>query len=451
MGEAAEVEAAPCLDGTFRFDGLPPGRYLLAASHPRRFTRRLGFTLEEGGSAGPFEIVLKPGGALRVRVRGAAGVPLREQPIEVRASTDLAGGRPDHEGRTDAEGQVLFDHLAPGPYEVRWAQGDRASRRVTVTKAGEVEVEPAPPERMRMATIAPGATVEVVFESSCGIAGTVIGPEGAPLAHVIVRLRPVELRGEGYRHEQANTDREGRFALRDVAPGDYWVDVQVTGARLFVATSGRVTLEEGRTLEEVVRVRPNFVSGRITRADTGAPFARDPGSGMWAQAQARRVEIKDGRVAKWLEQAGTAFATDDGRYELVGLEPGSYWIWFPAPDPGYADATVLIEFGGGRRDGVDVALAPQKLATLRLRVLEEDGSPATGLYFSLRTPDGTWRTVHARGGANGLYTMRVPEGEQVVSASRAGFDVEVAATLKAGETVEREARLAPLPKEEGPK
>jgi hypothetical protein len=149
---------------------------------------------------------------------------------------------------------------------------------------------------------------------------------------------------------------------------------------------------------------------------------------------------------KWLEFAGTAWVDDQGQYELVGLEPGSYCIFVPAPEPSYADGWVLLDFAGGRRDRVDAVLAPQKLATLRLKVLEPDGSPAAGLSFWLQCPNGTSRTIFASGGGDGIYAMQVPVGEQVVSASRTGFDAEVTATFKEGETTEREAKLRPVAK-----
>jgi len=406
-GEPPLPPAVADAAGRFRFDGLEPGRYELVAEHPDAFPRRFAFDLPEGGSAGPFDIVLKPGGAIRVRVRGAGAAPLVEHRVRVRGMD----ARPVHlDAKTDRDGIALFEHLAPGRYAV---------------ESGE--------SAMQTATVVPRETVDVAFDLACALLGTVLDESGDVIPGAYVRLLTVEFGDGGYRHVEARTKDDGRFEMRGVAPGKYRITVQVTGKRSFVASAGRVTLAAGQVRDEVVRIRPDVIFGRIVC----------PAKGL-LQAQAFLVELKDGRVARRLGQKATAYAKKDGSFELVGLEPGHYWIWFPSPDPSYADAERIVDFSAGGRKELNVALKPQELGTLRLTVLEPDGSPATGLSFGLRTGENSSRSLHARQIGDGKFEIRLAVGEREVSVWRKGFHAErVAVVIERDGTVERKVRLRP--------
>ena len=70
-GESLDDESARGPDGTFRFDGLEPGRYTLFASTAAGQAGVLsGVMLSAGTPATGLEVVLEPGAKLRIRYEG---------------------------------------------------------------------------------------------------------------------------------------------------------------------------------------------------------------------------------------------------------------------------------------------------------------------------------------------------------------------------------------------
>jgi hypothetical protein len=427
--------------GEFRFDGLKPGRFELVVSHEKFAPHKILFDLDASEGAGPFEIQLKPGGALRIRVLGAWDVPIPDQEIKIE-SREALGADPIH-GRTDAAGAFLVEHLPPGSYwiqrlEVREEVVERKHERGTSRSVRRTEHGP-----QRVMTVAEGRTTEVLFEASCGMEGSVFGPDGEPLKRVVVRLVPVDLGKDGYRNVQTYTDGEGRYELHGFPAGKYKVSVQTFGERSYVVPVGRLTFVMGEVLHEEIRIPASSISGRLTAADTGKPFDREQEGIRWPSVQARLVKVEDGEVAEWLGKHLNAYPDKDGHFRFVGLEPGHYWMWAPSPSDFYRDATRIVDFtAGGKLDGIDLRLKPRKVGTLSLTVLEPDGTPATGVSFSLSIGPSSSRSLHGKETGDGSWDFPLEEGPREVCVFRRGFEVEVVKLpVTAGETIERTVKL----------
>jgi hypothetical protein len=442
-GKSPATTTRPDAQGFVRVDGLGPGRYLLDASHPGFAPRSFRFEVPEGKGAGPFDIVLVEGGALRVRVVGPYGAPLAEQ--DVRISQEY--GAAVRGGATDARGEILFEHLPAGQYWVR-RSGEKGPSKgtVTVRQDGTVAAVKSASEEMRTATVEPGKTIEVVFEISCGLAGTLFGPDGRPLAGAILRLTPAEFGPEGYRTVEARTDEDGGFELRGFAAGAHRPNVQVLPRRDegqppvpgYVVSLPVIEFVPGQVRNEVLRVPPTLLVGRITRAANGEALGGDR-----VQITASEVEVAEGKVVAQKGGHNMAWADDDGRFRFVGLPPGHYQIWVFALRDNLSPAMRIVDYTqGGTLEGVDFALSLRELGRVRLRVLEPDGTPATGLSFGDLVGDDTSISLHAGHVGDGVYEVSVEVGPRRISVYRKGFvPEEVAVEVPSEGVVEREVRL----------
>jgi RNA polymerase sigma-70 factor (ECF subfamily) len=421
-------------DGAFRFDKLPPGRYGLRIAHPDFAPHEFSFEITETEGAGPFDVVLKPGGRLKVRVLGAGKAPLTDQLVSVSRERS----RVSSSARTEADGAILFENLAPGYYRVRrpvpGTRGGQAATRTTRVEAGE--------------------TAEVVFEVSCGLSGSVLDENGRPLPNAYVRLVPTKFGDEGYRNVQTRTDDEGTFDVQGFPPGEYGVTVQVVGKRSFATEVARLTFQGGDRLEQVLQVKRTLIAGRITRADTGAALVRMQVS-VWADL----VELEDGEY-KRRGHSGYASPDGEGRYEFPGLAPGLYRIRVHAREKSLRPIQRIVDFTtGGTLGNLDFALETRATGMLRLEVLGPDGKPATGLSFALtlekkEKEDGSVSTttlsLYAKGAGDGIYEIELEAGEREVNiwAGSAYHGENLTVSINGGGTTRHTVTLRQREKEE---
>jgi RNA polymerase sigma-70 factor (ECF subfamily) len=413
-GAATEYPATPDAQGRFRVDGLPPGSYWLEVGHPDLAGIRKSVYVREDRGAGPYDIVLHPGGTLLVRVLDAGGAPMPGQSVNY-AGPSWASGQ------TDEEGVFRAERLPMGSYKVKWfAAGAETTRTVTIS---------------------PGRTTEVVFSRSTALLGTVYGPEGRPLGDSLVRLHPLK-RGEGYRVHQTRTKSDGGYEAVGFLPGKYRVSVQVLpgpGRPGYVCDVMEVEVGEGVRLTQDLHVAPTAIEGRVTRKDDGTPLSSFP---QQVQISAWRVtKMEDGKV---VERGSSimAFADKEGRYAFRGIEPGKYQIWIAPFVRDLREEWRVVDVPlGGLRD-VDFALEVRRLGTLRLRVTAPDGASVEKLMFATVVGNAS-TSLHPTGRASGgVYVFRLEAGTRSVTAMREGFRTtpdQVTVEIEEGKTVE--ARL----------
>jgi protocatechuate 3,4-dioxygenase beta subunit len=420
-GEPRTLETVA--DGVFRFDGVPPGRYRLYFRHADYAPKTIWFKVHETEGKGPLDVLLTAGGAVLVRVLGPAKAPLPEQVVRIRVDSNVFttyGPRKPEGLRTDADGEVLFEHLAPGRYVVVRAVVDGDGMESWRTSDE------------RHVKVKEGETVEVVFELSCRLTGHVVGPDGQPLVDAIVRISPI-LSGGGYAARQTRTDADGHYEFQGCAPGEYAVSIQVLRPVGYATATGRLTLSAGSTLDHPIRVPSTSLSGRITRADTGAPLTRQE-----LQITANPVELdENGKIIRQGYGAMT-WADENGNYTFVGLPPDTYRIWIHSWVRELRGASRILEFGGGSLRNVDFKLEKRVEGKLRLRVLGPDGKGARGLSFLIETEDNMWTKVRRRHLGEGLYELDLQVGERKLSIHRDGLEPEsVEVSIEEGKTAER--------------
>jgi RNA polymerase sigma factor (sigma-70 family) len=337
---ATQVSGA---DGTFRLEGLAPGRYVATALDDRW----------AGAFSSP--LPLQPGGLFRVTLRlTAGGETLHGQILD-------DGGGPIPGARVQAELGYPFMNVGPRRHETAAdAQGRyrlRLPPREYVLKArapgyaaAETTVALTRPLR-RDLRLLPAArlTGQVVDRAS-----------GQPVADAVVRLAASHF-GPGS-PQRVRSDAAGQFAFDAIEPGSY--QLMASHDRLVARGPGR-SFDALESVEGIVlALEPGLsVGGRIT----------DPrGQGLSG------VEL---RVVSFDLNEGAPVASArtgaDGSYRVDGLLAGGYRLMVDGDALGFAREERPLDLTPGPPRKLDLQL--KSAPRLTGRVLGVDGQPARGV------------------------------------------------------------------------
>lgn len=173
---------------------------------------------------------LSRGGEILVRVVDERGAPVAGVPLEHR----MAGEETDEEQRwmnmmtgsqrrSDARGEIVYAHQVVGTHQLRVVpRGNRAMfGGAMIAFAGENEDEPAAP--WSNAVVTEGGRVELVLvtEPQCSLEG-LVREAGRPLAGASIEVSEESnnfMGGFGLDPNSPRTDGQGRYKVKDLAPG----------------------------------------------------------------------------------------------------------------------------------------------------------------------------------------------------------------------------------------
>ena len=297
-----------------RHDGFAPGRAVVDGAVT--VSRELTITLGARGGAAPADLTIAG------VVVDASGAPVGGARVTAEAG-ELARRAV---AETDADGRFVVGPLDPGTHAV------------VAHARGHAPVA--------VAADAGAAGVELRLGAAARITGRVVDPGGAPVpaASIVVLARA----GVATRTVAVAQvfDAEGRFAVEDVAAGDYQLLAQAHGwapSELTAATASArpddvtVTVRRGATLVGVMR-----------DAATKAPLPNGKVS----------VEGGLGEGSSAVPLAQTAITGADGGFELAGVAPGRRSIHAGA----YAHHMMIVgplEVADGARIGpIEIDLSP---------------------------------------------------------------------------------------------
>ena len=297
--------------------------------------------------------------------------------------------------------------------------------------------------------VMPGRDTSAGVQQVVGTAtvrGAVVDADtGQPL-----RRATVTLGGRAQREPRsASTDEQGRFEIRELPAGEYFVSAQKAGyARLGLGQRRwnepprAVTLRDGETLDlqAISLPRGGVITGRVVD-EFGEPLL---------DVQVRVLRKSWSRGKQRLAPAGSGQTNDLGIYRAYGLQPGEYYVsaaprsfgrMFGRDDsateyastyyPGTTDLagarTVLVN--AGQETLADLNLYPTRVTKLSGVVFAATGKPASsgsvtafrrGDSDMLLGPDGQ------RGGPvrqDGTFTITgLTPGTWVLNANVGGFD-----------------------------
>jgi protocatechuate 3,4-dioxygenase beta subunit len=285
------------------------------------------------------------GGKVLVEVVGPKGDPISGVEVDHRAPNARGGELvfSSEDGRTDADGLLVFEHLTPGDHEFRLrpAQssgfvslgGGGGARMRSVSRiSGIGDAE----EGWSTVTVTEGGAETLRLEAPArgSLAGRVT-EGGQPLANAQLRLvrsgsnaMAMPFGNEG---REARTDGRGEYLIDGVEVGEYDLDVRHASRAMASERSARVREGENRL---DVDLSVAIVEGRVLGTD-GKPLA-----GVRVRAERATAGWEGGRrgfsfavmitddgndepqVAMGPEGGGSPSTTDaEGRYALRGVLP----------------------------------------------------------------------------------------------------------------------------------
>lgn len=367
--------------------------------------------LEVSAGVRELELIVGPlGSSMAGRVVDAAGQPVAGAQVVVQVSQPI--------GVLSAE-NGWFQHPSALPV------GDHA---VTVRAAGYA------PTVKTVRVAATPLEVEFVLRRGVKVSGTVLSPDGTPAAKAHVWVASPASRWQALGHGQgpsARCDEEGRYTLRQVAPGPValraqagWADVTSQAELLLEVTEsderGRhLQLDFGRTIAgRVVDHEGLFISGMVVTAFSGSVRSKDARTGPDGYFSLSALPEPEDGPDEW-ELVSRLWTGTSVRVlgRLSGVRPNSDDVEFVVGRTQEASATIV------GRIAADTSPIPGDVQAMLGDQGGRGGSalpfdPDTGAFAKGPLRPGTYRLELVRGG--------------VSVATKSGLVVGVGETLDAG-------------------
>ncbi len=402
--------------GYFAVGGLVPGRYRVTAKPPRgpedteqaRMARaQVAFATVEAGRTAKVEFPgPAPGCTLVGRIlrgeEGVSGVRVVLRPVSSRPVLDEF----PWEVETGEGGSFKIRHAPPGEATLSvWGKGD-----VSMNAAFSIEVPDAPGP-------------EILCRLPAGeVSGRVVrASDGSPIEGAHVRLHaskpsadPKDLR----RPASTRTGLDGRYRLRDLAPGAYEIAAWSGGG----SAAEDPLAQQVRGPVEIVEGSPAEVDFELSAGGRARIIVVDVEGRPVEGAQVYVVPSSAATgISSW---GGHATTRKDGTALVSGLAPGRLYAKVSGPDfsccfseekevRGGVETEYQVEIGRGSR--------------VRVRLTDDRGEPVKG-WCSFT--DARGRSIHGSFVAEGLpeevgaFVATLPFGEWTLRASVFTYEEE---------------------------
>jgi protocatechuate 3,4-dioxygenase beta subunit len=338
--------------GRYEFVSLAAGRY-------RLFVSKAGYVELEYGQARPFEagkpldvaegqlldkldFSLPRGSVITGRITDEAGDPVTDVVVEAMRYQFANGERQlvnaGRRSMTDDLGQFRIYGLMPGDYLVR---ATARSANVPAAQAkeeptgypdsyypGVVDVSQAQTVALALGQELGAVSFSLVPARLSRISGTVIGSDGRPLANAVIMLRPAGIAQATVRMNAVGGGQvraDGTFALANVPPGEYVLDVQqrprnarsTEGLNIASLEFASMPLTVSGDIDNltVVTTAGTSVRGRVIFQ--GSSGQKSAARGILVQATSPAQEPSLMAFARRALAAGRV--NEDGTFELTGL------------------------------------------------------------------------------------------------------------------------------------
>ncbi len=221
----------------------------------------------------------------------------------------------------------------------------------------------------------------------CSVEGVVVkSTTGEGIKNAAVQLISL---GGGQQPYSTLTENNGRFIIRDIAPGRYAINAQGNGYMQQApdkgkgnAQAGILDLTPGKNVSGIAfrLVPPGVITGTVYDED-GDPVTL---------AQVKALRLTSSGARRQVSEAGSGQTNDLGEYRIWGLQPGNYLvagmyqpprtnqgqptaeIYLPTFHPSTPDtsqATPVQVQPGTEVSGIDVDLRPAHAVMVRGRVI----------------------------------------------------------------------------------
>lgn len=256
-------------EGSFRVNGVPPGRYLLRARGDDTVEPQFAsvpLTVGDGDVAS-LTVILSAAASISGTVSfpaGEAQIPDLTQIRVAAPSTEQQVGN-QAQARVEKDGSFTIDGLPAGPHLIRPNGGLRGWTLSSIVADGR-DVTDTPIDLRSGQKL---SNVTITFSNRINeINGTITNDQGTPVPEYTVLAFSTDQsfwRPQSRQIATARPDQTGRFRIRGLPPGDYYVatvDPAEQGEWFEVAYleahrngAGRVTLGDGETKSYDFKVR----------------------------------------------------------------------------------------------------------------------------------------------------------------------------------------------------
>lgn len=294
-------------DGRFEYRGLPPGKFTIEVYPEDHLPAPWKYEppLRPGENRDLGERKLERGFGMKVYVKWrGTDEPVPDIEVVVRPVGDpMPRTKTGRRRYTNSNGLAAFAGLG----------GQALPEPIFSIAANVPGVGPVVPDEQRL--FRPDETVTIWLRKDSTVKGKVKRPNGDPLEHFFVELKPI-----GFLTTQKRVfGKDGEFTLYSVPEGDYMLNVRygnlvdkvvrVTAVAGEEVDAGTITLESGAEIH-----------GTVRGSDGGAV------EGLVRVHLARKVLDERLQRERW-ETVARAYCKKDGSYSLKGIPPGSFWLW----------------------------------------------------------------------------------------------------------------------------
>lgn len=318
------------LDGTFRLAGLPHGQVDLNVS-AEGFAPS-SFRGARTGSDEPILIELQAGATLAVRVVDDAGKPVAGASLELEPDTPTlmrmgVWSSGDFFKRTGSDGSFRFENVGAGTWSIEATEGNAKAELDGIELVAGTE-----------------RFVELQLRARDRLTVVVTARSGEPVADAEILVMSEE---SLYSNDYGTTDVNGRARI-GVTPGAVTVH---TSHDEYQDDSREVVLEPGSN-ELAVQLRAGGTIAGAVRSADGTPLVA-------ATVEAHPEDELDG-PARYRGRGDAAKTMSDrqGRFRIVGLEPGTWFVVGRAPGFAADGPEQPFDIDGQGVEGVDIVLEP---------------------------------------------------------------------------------------------
>lgn len=287
--EDARAQVLTDDEGRYSIPNLPAGSFIVEADPARTAFATLlhgqraasdvevPVTLRAGEDRDGTDIILPYKGIVSGRVLDEHGEPMEGASVQaIRISTvdgRAVGAVAGRSGSTDDLGRYHIAGLETGEYLVMaMTDGEISAPAAERTRGYAQGFFPATPnvsaaQRVSLDVNVHARDTDILIAptSLATVSGVVVDTQGAPVSAAVTMTLSARSGAPTLRTWTARSNRDGRFALHNVPPGDYAVQAVAAGAapQLFGFQYATVIDEQGPDLR-VITAPPATVHGRVT-------------------------------------------------------------------------------------------------------------------------------------------------------------------------------------------
>ena len=461
--------------GKWEIRDLPAGRFTLSATRAGYLNavfgqKRFGepgrpIELADAQALESLDFTLTHNGVISGHVYDEAGEPLagaNVMPLQMRFFNGRRRLTPTRGNTsTDDSGQYRIGSLEPGDYYIYVTSREtweteppdvRTMGFMPTMYPAAISMSEAQRVRVKAGQEVAGIDIPLVPGRAATVAGTAVSSQGLPLAGENVSMG-IEIRGEQFSSffggSSTKVNPDGTFAFRNVAPGEYHLNVRVNPSDRPMEAANVIVSVTGADLDGVTIVTSaaGGVTGRVI-TEPGTPFPT-----ALTRLLIRTLPVDRDTSMTFGAAIDSGRVKDDGSFDLKSVLGSNRLTVGPLPE-GWAIRSIdqngrdlasqPFDTQGQTLDGATVVLT-NRFPTVTASLRDAQGAPADGVVVLFPEDSTQWaedlRLIRVgRPGQTGAVTLRAVRPGVYLAAALAAATTNELADPDFLETLRTQAR-----------